>query len=147
MISASDRRGETLPQRVAELVDALRKPYGGCKSLNCVNFVQVRILSRWLNYKNTKTIKSRIMCYISIDVNIDDILSSMSFRDTQKLANKLYDNGYISDQLKEKIYGEEGLKSVHSFDFDGQVKKLIGNSWRLTKEDEETILRIANKLI
>lgn len=87
------------------------------------------------------------MCYISIDVDIDDILSSMSFRDMQKLANKLYDNGYISDQLKEKMYGEEGLKSVHSFDFDGQVKKLIGNSWRLTKEDEETILRIANKLI
>jgi hypothetical protein len=32
-------------------------------------------------------------------------------------------------------------------DFDEQVQKLIGNSWRLSKEDEETILKITNKLI
>jgi hypothetical protein len=32
-------------------------------------------------------------------------------------------------------------------DFDVEVTKLIGNSWRLSKEDEQTILRITNKLI
>ncbi len=32
-------------------------------------------------------------------------------------------------------------------EFDKEVSKLIGNAWRLTKEDEETILRITNKLI
>jgi hypothetical protein len=32
-------------------------------------------------------------------------------------------------------------------EFDAQVSKLIGNAWKLTKEDEETILKIANKLV
>ena len=32
-------------------------------------------------------------------------------------------------------------------DFDTAVGKLIGNDWRLSKDDEETILKIANKIV
>jgi hypothetical protein len=32
-------------------------------------------------------------------------------------------------------------------DFDAAVGKLIGNAWKLSKEDEETILKIANKIV
>ena len=32
-------------------------------------------------------------------------------------------------------------------DFDTAVGKLIGNAWRLSKDDEETILKIANKIV
>jgi hypothetical protein len=32
-------------------------------------------------------------------------------------------------------------------DFDIAIRKLSGNSWRLSKEDEETILKIASKII
>jgi hypothetical protein len=31
--------------------------------------------------------------------------------------------------------------------FDEEVGKLIGNRWRLSVEDEETIMRIANKIV
>ena len=32
-------------------------------------------------------------------------------------------------------------------DWDEAIIKLKGNKWRLSKEDEETILRITNKII
>lgn len=77
----------------------------------------------------------------SIDIDIDDILYSMSSYEKQELANELYDDGYCPKQLGE--HPEDRIES----DFDREVSKLIGNSWRLSKEDEETILRIANKII
>lgn len=36
---------------------------------------------------------------------------------------------------------------VASNDFDESIIKLIGNSWRLSVEDEETIIKIANKIV
>jgi hypothetical protein len=35
---------------------------------------------------------------------------------------------------------------VPTDDFDNEVSKLMGNRWRLTTEDEQTILKITNKL-
>jgi hypothetical protein len=32
-------------------------------------------------------------------------------------------------------------------DWDNEVNKLLGNKFKLSKEDEETILKITNKLI
>ena len=32
-------------------------------------------------------------------------------------------------------------------EFDNRVQKLIGNRWRLTVEDEETVLKIAEKIV
>ena len=76
----------------------------------------------------------------SIDIEIDDILYSLSSYEKQELADELYDDGYCPKQVKQVI--DEDLD-----DWDGAILKLKGNKWRLTKEDEETILRITNKLI
>ena len=78
----------------------------------------------------------------SIDIDIDDILYSLSSYEKQELADELYDDGYVPKQIC-------GVNpdDVPIGEFDSEVHKLIGNSWRLTKEDEETILRIANKII
>jgi hypothetical protein len=78
----------------------------------------------------------------SIDIDIDDILYSMSNWEKQELADNLYDDGYIPKQM-DVVHRDE----VPVSDFDAEVTKLIGNSWRLSKEDEQTILRITNKLI
>lgn len=41
-----------------------------------------------------------------------------------------------------------GMKSPEaSEEFDKDVIKLIGNSWRLSVEDEETLRKIANKIV
>lgn len=77
----------------------------------------------------------------SIDIDIDDILYSLSSYEKQELADELYDDGYCPKQIgahpNDEVRGE----------WDDQVIKLIGNSWRLSKEDEATILRITNKIV
>jgi hypothetical protein len=78
----------------------------------------------------------------SIDIEIDDILYSMSNWEKQELVDNLYDDGYIPKQM-DVVHCDD----VPTGEFDREVSKLIGNSWRLSKEDEETILRITNKII
>ena len=39
----------------------------------------------------------------------------------------------------------DDLDSIETFD--EVISNMLGNSWKLSKEDEETILRISNKII
>ena len=77
----------------------------------------------------------------SIDVDIEDVLWGMSDREKQELVDDLYDDGYCPKQI-----GAHPDDEVRS-EWDDQVIKLIGNSWRLSKEDEETNLNITKKII
>jgi hypothetical protein len=78
----------------------------------------------------------------SIDIEIDDILYSLSSYEKQQLTDELYEDGFVPKQM-----GGVHPDDAPTGDFDREVSKLIGNSWRLSKEDEETILRITNKLV
>ena len=84
------------------------------------------------------------MSYVTVSVHIDDILQDMTRAELQKLVDNLYDDGYRPKKFK---ITPNDNQSSDSTNFDLQVQKLIGNSWRLSKEDEETVLRIANKII
>lgn len=79
------------------------------------------------------------MSYINIDVDVDDILSNMNSWELQELADKLYEDGYIAKK-------DDAKKSTDD-EWNEQVNKLFNNKWRLSKEDEETILKITNKII
>lgn len=83
-----------------------------------------------------------------IDVDIDDILFEMSSYEKQDLADELYSEGYIPKQMR-GVHPDDvtGDVLIPFGEFDRQVSKLIGNNWKLSKEDEETILKIANKLV
>ena len=87
------------------------------------------------------------MASISVDVDIDDILWDMTSYEKQELADELYEAGYVPKQVKAISDREDAISSAGQFDFDGQVQKLIGNSWRLSNEDVEAILKITNKLV
>lgn len=76
----------------------------------------------------------------SIDIDIDEIIDVMMGYEKQELADELYDAGYCPKQVEQVM--DEDLD-----EWDTAIKKLKGNKWRLSKEDEETILRITNKLI
>lgn len=76
----------------------------------------------------------------SIDVDIDDIMYSLSNYEKQELVDELYEAGYTPKQLENK-------QSKNDDDWDETIEKLKGNNWKLSKQDEETILRIANKLV
>lgn len=80
------------------------------------------------------------MSLISVDLDINDIMYSMTSYDKQQLVDELYDDGYCPNQLKEVVDEDDN-------EWDRQIKKLKGNKWRLSKEDEETILRITNKIV
>ena len=51
-------------------------------------------------------------------------------------------------EMLDLLRGEKRFRSGGcDEDFDQEVSKLIGNRWRLSLEDEETIMRIANKVV
>jgi hypothetical protein len=75
----------------------------------------------------------------SIDIEIDDIMYSLSSWEKQELADELYEAGYTA----KKDTSERNTDD----DWNEQVNKLFNNKWRLSKEDEETILKITNKLV
>ncbi len=77
----------------------------------------------------------------SIDIDLDDILWGLSSYEKQELVDDLYDDGYCPKQIGNHPDDED------SDEWDTNVRKLIGNKWRLTTEDEETILRITNNII
>jgi hypothetical protein len=72
-----------------------------------------------------------------IDIEIDDIMYSLSSWEKQELANELYADGYVAKKDKRNTDDE----------WNDQIDKLFNNKWRLSKEDEKTILRITNKLV
>jgi hypothetical protein len=69
-----------------------------------------------------------------IEVDVDDFLSACSDSEIKELVQALKDDGHLDEGELDN-------------DFDIAVRKLAGNSWRLSREDEETILRISNKII
>jgi hypothetical protein len=69
-----------------------------------------------------------------IEVDVDDFLSACSDSEIKELVQALKDDGHLDEGELDN-------------DFDIALRKLAGNSWRLTKEDEEAILKIANKIV
>ena len=69
-----------------------------------------------------------------IEVDVNDFLSACSNSEIKDLVQALKEDGHLDE-------GDDAN------DFDIAVSKLLGNSWRLSKEDEETILNITKKII
>ena len=78
----------------------------------------------------------------NIDIDIDDIMYSLSSYEKQELVDELYDSGYIPKQISGTL-----LDTDDDSDWNIAVNKLKNNQWRLSKEDEETILKITNKIV
>jgi len=75
----------------------------------------------------------------SIDIDIDDILWGMSDREKQELVDDLYEDGFIAKK-------DDDAKSTDD-EWNEEIHKLFNSKWRLSKEDEETILNITKKII
>ena len=78
------------------------------------------------------------MSYITVDVVVDDVLWSMSRNEKQELVDELYDDGYIPKQVQKESYKRND-------DFSLACEKLIGQSWRLSREEEEFIINISKR--
>lgn len=75
------------------------------------------------------------MSYVSVDVDIDDVLWNMSKNEKQQLVDDLYDDGYIP----------KPLINNHTDNFSKACQKLTGQAWRLSREEEEFIINISKR--
>jgi hypothetical protein len=78
------------------------------------------------------------MPLINIDIDLDDLLWELSSREKQELVDNLYGEGYTPSPL------DKTSNSTNS-DFDDACQNLIGESWRLTKEEEEFIINLSKR--
>ncbi len=93
------------------------------------------------------------MSWISLDVDIDDILNSLSRIDRRELLEALQEDGYIPQECTVTNDGElklpapmERRKIAESTDeFNLALQKLFGNGWKLTLEQEQYIINLSKR--
>jgi hypothetical protein len=93
------------------------------------------------------------MSYISVDVDIDDIISDMGRYERRKFFEAMKDEGYISDtcivtnegEVKAPDHIERNAKYEATNEFNLALRKLLGNGWRVTLEEEEYIINLSKR--
>jgi hypothetical protein len=76
------------------------------------------------------------MAYVSVDVDIDDVLWNLSSHDKQELVDDLYEEGYVPKEIEKK---ENPPVSVGESFFNEALDKLRGK-WNMLTDEEETII-------
>ena len=77
-----------------------------------------------------------------IDIDVDEFLSSCDRSEIDEIITALIDDGYISKSAIKK--NNNGLCPAEQI-YEDKLTKLHGVWTRLSKEDEETIVKIADK--
>ncbi len=79
------------------------------------------------------------MAYIDVEVEDTIDISVIKFFREMSDAEKA--------EMRELLgVRQQALPSIEDEEFDRKVKKLIGNRWRLSLEDEEAVLKITEKI-
>jgi len=76
-----------------------------------------------------------------VDIDVDDFLSACSDSERKELIEALVEDGYIK---RESLLNPD-KHAVN--EFDNACSHMIGNSWRLSKEDEDKIIEISKKIV
>jgi hypothetical protein len=93
------------------------------------------------------------MSWVTIDVDIDDIIYDMSKYDRKVFFNKMKDEGYISHsciitndgEVKALPHIERNTLNESQDEFNQALQKLFGNGWKLTKEQEDYIINLSKR--
>lgn len=88
------------------------------------------------------------MSYLSLDVDLDDVVSSLSRWDRKELLKMLQDDGYINEHLVITDNGEVDFpssKHQSTNDLKRSLQILFDQGWRLTVEEERIINKIASR--
>lgn len=89
---------------------------------------------------------------VSVDIDIDDFLFDLSNIDREYMMKCLQEEGYISDLCIIKYDGTVEPKSTKNSprpadEFEVALSKLSGNGWKLTKEEEELVIKISQRIV
>ena len=77
-----------------------------------------------------------------VDIDVDDFLSACSDSERKELIEALVEDGYVK---RESLLSPDKHGAVN--EFDNACTHMIGNSWRLSKEDEDKIIEISKKIV
>ncbi len=88
------------------------------------------------------------MSWVSVDIEIDEFLSSCGKYERMELIKSLIEDGYLPSQLV-KGDDEYVLPGANrgSADFDKAINKLVGRGWQLSKEEEDYIINLSKRFI
>jgi 5'(3')-deoxyribonucleotidase len=82
------------------------------------------------------------MPYVSVDIDIDEVLGDLNSRELQELVDNLYDDGWVPTQLQ----AVTDSASISDEEWNEVIEKLRTGKIFLTIEEEELIKQIAKKL-
>jgi hypothetical protein len=86
------------------------------------------------------------MTYVSVDVDLDDILNGLSARECQRLADDLYDDGYYQTKLESQIMGDDCSSiSLNEQLFRAELSKIRENFINLTESELNIISAISKR--
>lgn len=93
------------------------------------------------------------MSYISVDVDIDDILYDMSSYDRRRFLEHMQDDEIISKscivtkdgRVEAPVHIERNASYNETNEFNQALRKLFGNGWKLTLEQEQYIIELAKR--
>jgi len=84
------------------------------------------------------------MAYVSVYVDLDEMLGDLSSKETQDLVDKLYDDGYEPSQLTDGL--DKSLNAHDEMWFE-VVDKIRRGRLQLNPEQESLIREIASKIV
>lgn len=76
----------------------------------------------------------------SIDIDIGDFISECNSREIKDLIEFLVEDGYLPESILTDTHKAENTN------WNQEVQKLIDSKWKLSVDDEQTILNITKKL-
>jgi hypothetical protein len=82
------------------------------------------------------------MPYIDFDVDIDDFLSACSSSEIKELITALIDDGHLPESISEF---KTSNVSISESEYEDALGKLHGKYYTLSKEEEETIIKISKR--
>ena len=83
-----------------------------------------------------------------IDIEPHEYVSICRKTEIKELISELIDAGHLPQSVRVLLTRDENQKGFHASEdiFENALDKLHGNYHRMTSEEEETILKIANRL-
>lgn len=86
------------------------------------------------------------MTYVSVDIDIDDVLSGLTDREKQRLVDDLYDEGYYQSKLENQLSGDtDNTVSVNEQLFRTEILKLRSNYLNLTNSELDILENISKR--
>lgn len=86
------------------------------------------------------------MTYVSIGVDMNDILSELSSREKQNLVDDLYDDGYYQSELEKELNSDDdSTVSLNEQLFRVEISKIRNNYLNLTNEEIQLIEKIGKR--